>query len=97
MLKNILISQYKERLNDIIKEYNNFLSKNNGYYSRLKIINHEIKLIVSAFNTLIRQKKNTFKSIFKDDFESILHAIDKDLFDMIKSTFENVSLLLNIK
>ena len=97
MLKNILISQYKERLNDIIKEYNNFLSKNNGYYNYLKIINHEIKLIVSAFNTLISQKKNTFKSIFENDFDSILHAIDKDLFDMIKSTFENVSLLLNIK
>ena len=95
MLKNILISQYKERLNDIIKEYNNFLSKNNGYYSRLKIINHEIKLIVSAFNTLINEKKNTFKSIFENDFESILYAIDKQLFDMIKSIFENVSLLLN--
>ena len=95
MLKNILLSEYKDMLKSIIKGYKDFLSKNNGYYNYLKIINYEIEAIKSAFNTLIIQKKNIFKSIFENDFESILYAIDKQLFDMIKSIFENVSLLLN--
>ena len=95
MLKNILIKEYKDLLNDIIAEYNKILNKNNGYYNYVKIINHEIKTIISAFQTLINQKKNTFKSIFQDDFGSILHAIDKVLFEHIKNIFENVSLLLN--
>ena len=97
MLKNILINQYKSVFNDIIVEYKNILKKNNGYYNYLKIVNYEIKTIISAFKKLISQKKNTFSSIFHDDFESILHAIDKVLFDHIKSIFENVSLLLNTK
>ena len=97
MLKNILINQYKSVFNDIIKEYNNILKKNNGYYNYLKIINHEIKTIISAFKLLLKEKKNTFSCIFDDDVESILHAIDKDLFDHIKSIFENVALLLNTK
>ena len=95
MLKNILLDGYISLFKDIINEYNNILNKNNGYYNYLKIIKHEIKLIIDAFETLISQRKNTFQSIFKDNFESILHAIDKDLFEHIKTIFENVSLLLN--
>ena len=95
MLKKILINEYKSLLKDIIKEYHNIIKKNNGYYNYIKIINYEIKLIVSAFEKLIAQKKNTFSSIFENDVESILHAIDKELFEHIKSIFENVSLLLN--
>ena len=97
MLKNILIKQYKSVFIDIINEYKNFINKNNGYYNYVKTFNYEIKTITSAFNTLLKQKKNTFGAIFKDDFESILHAIDKVLFNHIKSIFENVSLLLNTK
>ena len=97
MLKDILINEYKSLFNVIINEYNNILKKNNGYYNYIKIINYEIKLIVSAFEKLIAQKKNTFSSIFENDVESILHAVDKDLFEHIKSIFENVSLLLSSK
>ena len=95
MLKDILINEYKNVFKNIIKEYNDFLKKNNGYYNYLKAINHEIKTITNAFEVLLKEKKNTFKSIFEDDFESILHAIDKVLFEHIKVIFENVSLLLN--
>ena len=95
MLINILINEYKSLFKDIIKEYIKIINKNNGYCEYLKIIDHEIKLITDAFKTLINQKKDTFKSIFIDDFDSILHAIDKDLFNHIKIIFENVSLLLN--
>ena len=97
MLKNILINEYKSLMNDIFNQYDDFLKKHNGYYNYLKIINHEIKAIKSAFNTLIKNRKNTFRSIFIDDYDSILHAIDKDLFEMIKSAFKNVSLLLDVK
>lgn len=97
MLKNILIKQYKSLFKDIVKEYNNILNKNNGYYNYVKIINYEIKTIISAFNKLISTKKNTFTSIFEYDNESILHAIDKDLFNHIKEIFENVSMLLNME
>ena len=97
MLKNILLKQYKSVFKDIINEYNNIIKENNGYYNYIKIINYEIKTIISAFKTLISEKKNTFKSIFDDEYESVLHAVDKDLFDHIKSIFENVSLLLNAK
>ena len=97
MLKNILLNEYKNVFKDIINEYNNIIKKNNGYYNYLKIINYEIKTIVNAFKTLINQKKNTFKSIFEDDLESVLHAIDEVLFEHIKTIFENVSSLLNAK
>ena len=97
MLKNILLNEYKNVFKNIINEYNNIIKKNNGYYNYLKIINYELKTIINAFNTLINKKKNTFSSIFEDDIESVLHAIDKVLFEHIKSIFENVSLLLNTK
>ena len=97
MLKNILLNEYKSLFKDIMNEYNNIINKHNGYHNYLKIINYEIKTITSAFKTLVEQKKNTFKSIFEDDFESVLHAIDKVLFEHIKSIFESVSLLLNAK
>ena len=97
MLKNILIKEYKNLLNVIIKEYHNILKKNNSYLKYVKIINYEVKLIINAFEKLINQKKNTFKSVFEDDIGSILHSIDKQLFGYIKSIFENVSKLLNIK
>ena len=95
MLKEILLDGYKSLFMDIINEYNNILNKNNGYYNYLKIIKHEIKEIISAFEMLLVNKKNTFRSLFKDEYESILHAIDKVLFNHIKTIFENVSLLLN--
>ena len=94
-MKNILINKYKNLMKDIFEEYSNILNKNNEYCNYLKILNYEIKLIIDAFNKLINEKKNTFKDIFEVDFESILHAIDKDLFGYIKLIFENVSLLLN--
>ena len=97
MLKDILINEYTKLFKDIINEYSNILKKNNGYYNYLKIINYEIKTIISAFEVLLSTKKNTFSSIFDGDVESILHAIDKDLFGYIKSIFERVSLLLNNK
>ena len=97
MLKNILIEEYKSVFKDIINEYNNIINKNNGYFNYLKIINYEVKTIISAFKTLINERKNIFSSIFEDGFESVLYAIDRVLFDHIKSIFENVSLLLNIK
>ena len=95
MLKNILIDWYKSLFKYIINKYNNIIKQNNGYYNYLKIIDHEIKLIISAFKTLLNKKKNIFNTIFEDDFESILHAIDKVLFEHMKSIFENVSILLN--
>ena len=97
MLKKDLINEYKSFFNFIIKEYKNFINKNNGYYNYLKQINYEIKTITNAFQMLISQKKNIFKSIFEDEFDSVLHAIDKDLFEHIKSIFENVSLIINAK
>ena len=97
MLKNILLKEYENLFKDIINEYNNIINKNNGYYNYLKIIKYEIKAIISAFEVLIDQKKNTFQSIFEDNFESVLHAIDKNLFEHIKSIFESVYLLLNTK
>ena len=95
MLKNILLKEYENVFNDIMKEYNNIVNKNNGYYNYFKIIKYEIKVITSAFKTLINQKKNTFQSIFEDDSESILHAIDNVLFEHIKTIFESVYLFLN--
>ena len=97
MLEKVLLNGYISIFHDIINEYEKIVKKNNGYHNYLKIIGYEIKTIVSAFEKLISEKKNTFNSIFKDDFESILHAIDKDLFEHIKSIFENVSILLNTK
>ena len=94
MLENILINEYKKLLKDIINEYINIVNKDNFFYKYLKIINHEIKLITDAFETLVNQRKDTFKSIFEYDFESILYAVDKDFFNTIKSIFKNVSLLL---
>ena len=95
MLKEILLDGYKNLFMDIINEYNNIIKKNNCYDNYLKIIKHEIKEIISAFEMLLVNKKNTFRSLFKDEYESILHAIDKTLFNHIESIFENVSLLLS--
>ena len=97
MLKDILLNEYKSVFKDIIKEYNNIIKNNSGYYNYLKIINHEIKEIISAFEILIKEKKNIFSSVFDDDFSSILHAIDKVLFKNKKKNYENVRLLLNTK
>ena len=95
MLTNILIDRYQSILIDIFKAYRNILIKNNHYDKYLKIIKHEIKLIISAFSTLISKGKNTFKSIFEYDSESILYMIDKELFKYIKTIFESVSVLVN--
>ena len=97
MLTNILIDRYQSILIDIFKAYRNILIKNNHYDKYLKIIKHEIKLITGAFGTLINQRKNTFQSIFEYDSESILYAVDKELFKYIKTIFESVSVLLNKK
>ena len=94
MLTNILINKYQGLLIDIFKEYRKIINNNNCYDKYLKIINHEIELIISAFETLIGERKNTFQSIFKDDSESILYAVDKELFKYIKTIFESVSVLV---
>ena len=97
MLKSILISEYKNVFKDIINEYENIIKKNNGYHNFLKVFNYEVKTIINAFKVLLNEKKNTFNSIFEDDFASILHAMDKVLFEHIRTIFENVSSLLNTK
>ena len=91
MLENILINEYKNLLKEIINEYINIVNKNNFFYKYLKIVKHEIKLITEAFETLVNQRKDTFKSLFIGDFDSILYAVDKDFFNNIKSIFKNVS------
>ena len=94
MVINILINKYQGLLIDIFKEYRKIINNNNCYDKYLKIINHEIELIISAFETLINKRKNTFQSIFEYDSESILYAVDKELFKYIKTIFESVSVLV---
>ena len=94
MLTNILINKYQGLLIDIFKEYRKIINNNNCYDKYLKIINHEIELIISAFETLINKRKNTFQTIFEYDSESILYAVDKELFKYIKTIFESVSVLV---
>ena len=97
MLKEILLKKYDSLFKDIINEYTTILKKNDVYDKHLKIIIHEIKEIIRAFESLLVNKKNTFKSIFESDDESILYFIDKELFGYLKGVFENVSMLLNDK
>ena len=97
MLKDILIKKYKGLFIDIINEYSYIINKDNRYFEYINIFKYEIKTIIDSFETLLDQKKNTFKCIFENDNESILYFIDKDLFKYIKSVFENVSTLLNTK
>ena len=97
MLKEILLKKYDSLFKDIINEYTTILKKNDVYDKHLKIIIHEIKEIIRAFESLLVNKKNTFKSIFESDDESILCSIDKELFGYLKGVFENVSMLLNDK
>ena len=94
MVINILINKYQGLLIDIFKEYRKIINNNNCYDKYLKIINHEIELIISAFETLINKRKNTFQTIFEYDSESILYAVDKELFKYIKTIFESVSVLV---
>ena len=97
MIVNILIHEYKKLLKDIFNEYINIIEKHNEYSKFLKIVDCEFKEIMIAFNTLVGEKKNTFKDIFEYDVVSILYTIDKDLFDHIKNIFENVSAMINAK
>ena len=97
MLKEILLKKYDNLFKDIINEYSNILKRDNHYDKHQKIIIHEIKEIIRAFESLLVNKKNTFKSIFESDDESILYSIDKGLFGYLKGVFENVSMLLNEK
>ena len=97
MLKEILLKKYDNLFKDIINEYSNILKRDNHYDKYLRIIMHEIKTIISAFESLLVNKQNTFKSIFESDDESILYFIDKELFGYLKGVFENVSMLLNDK
>ena len=97
MLKEILLNKYQNLFTDIINEYSSILKKNNHYDKYLRIIMHEIKEIIRAFESLLVSKKNTFKSVFENDDESILYSIDKGLFGYLKGVFENVSALLGDK
>ena len=97
MLKNILLNKYESLFTDIIDEYSSIVKKNNQYDKYLKIFIHEIKITIKAFESLLVNKKNTFRSIFENDNESILYAIDKELFGYLKGIFENVSMLLGEK
>ena len=97
MLKEILLKKYDNLFKEIIDEYSNILKRDNHYDTYLRIIMHEIKTIIRAFESLLANKQNTFKSIFESDDESILCSIDKELFGYLKGIFENVSVLLNDK
>ena len=97
MLKEILLKKYDNLFKEIIDKYSNIIKRDNNYDKYLRIIMHEIKTIIRAFESLLVNKKNTFKSIFESDDESILYSIDKGLFGYLKGIFENVSMLLNDK
>ena len=97
MLVNILISKYQNLLRDIFIKYIHITENNNEYFKFSKIVDCEIKEIISAFNVLVDERKDTFKDIFENDVESILYALDKELFGYIKDIFEKVSALLGIK
>ena len=97
MNKSILINQYKGLLIDIINEYRKFFKENNGYYNYKNKAFSEMERIAHSFEMLINQKKDISETIFNDDVESILYAVDSILFDHIKSIFENVRIIINIK
>ena len=95
MLKSYLITKYKRILKDTLNEYINITKNNNVYSKYMDMVNHNVKLISSAFKTLIDDKINWFNDTFRNDSDSFLYVIDKALFKRIKDVFDNVSAIVN--
>ena len=95
MLKNYLINKYRKTLKDIFNKYIDLAKKDDIYSKYFGMVNHNIKLISYAFRTLVEEKINRFKDVFKKDNDSFLYVVDKELFERIKNIFENVGAILN--
>ena len=95
-MKSILVNQYKGLLIDIINEYRKFFKENKGYSNYKEEAFSEIEKIAYAFEVLTAKKIDTSKTAFKEDLDSILHAIDSTLFNHMKAIFEEVRIILSI-
>ena len=96
--KNIIF-KYQKLISYILSKYIDIFNennKNNQWENIEHVFKNECVLLINVVDNLINQKVDCFGSIFNDEQNSVLWAIDKSLLAKIRNCYEHIRVALNV-